>query len=104
MGWRILLLLAFLTVSAQTYSQSGAGYVPKSGFVPDAKTAIAVAEAVLKPIYGEEQIKSERPFSAHLKQGVWRVEGHLPDEDIGGVAVVQIRKSDAAILFVLHGK
>jgi hypothetical protein len=56
MGWRLLLLLAFLTVSAQAYAQSGAGYVPKDGFVPDAKTAIAIAEAVLKPIYGAEQI------------------------------------------------
>jgi hypothetical protein len=104
MGWRFLLLSAFLAVSAQAYGQSGAGYVPKGGFVPDAKTAIAIAEAVLKPIYGEEQIKSERPFSAHLSQGVWRVEGHLPDEDVGGVAEVRIRKSDAAVLFVLHGK
>ena len=30
-----------------------AGYVPKNGFVPDEKTAIKIAEAVLFPIYGE---------------------------------------------------
>jgi len=52
-------------------------YKPKDGFVPNEKTAIRIAEAVLTPIYGEKQIKSEEPFSAKLHDGVWTVEGSI---------------------------
>ena len=88
------------------------GYVPKDGFVPDSKTAMAVAEAVLKPVYGEAQIISERPFGAKLEADVWTVSGTLhcegeKDPNIsckGGVAVVRISKSDAKVLSMTHGK
>ena len=36
-------------------------YAPKDGFVPDAMTAVKIAEAVLTPVYGKEKIESERP-------------------------------------------
>ena len=97
----LLTLVSLVTAGGQ----DAPGFKPQAGFVPDSKTAIAVAEAVLKPIYGEDQILAERPFSAHLDHGVWIVTGHLPDGfEVGGVAEVRIRKSDAAILNVLHGK
>jgi NTF2 fold immunity protein of polymorphic toxin system component len=64
-----------LIFSAWALCQSATSYTPKAGFVPDSKTAVAVAEAVLTPIYGKEQIESERPFTATLKQGVWTIEG-----------------------------
>jgi len=44
---------------------------PKAGFVPDEKTAIAIAVAVWTPIYGEKNIQKEKPFKAVLKDGVW---------------------------------
>ena len=88
--------------SAQEHS-----YVPKAGFVPDEKTAERVAEAVLVPIYGEEQVKSERPFSAKLneKGDMWTVYGTLPAQfNKGGVATVEIAKADGRIVRVTHGK
>ena len=36
-------------------------------FIPTAETAIAVAEAVLNAVYGKDQIESEHPFKAVLK-------------------------------------
>src|SRR5262249_7899264 len=33
---------------------------PKEGYVPDAATAIKIAEAVWIPIYGEETLKNEK--------------------------------------------
>jgi hypothetical protein len=84
--------------------QARKGYSPKEGFVPDEKTAIAEAEAILAPIYGEKQVASERPYTARLNGGVWIVQGSLPDEDVGGVAEIQIRKADAAVMLVSHGK
>ena len=74
------------------------------GFVPDSKTAVAVAEAILTPIYGEKQVISERPFAARLDGDVWTVTGHLPEGWDGGVAEIELRRSNAAVLSVHHGK
>ncbi|MFI5101869.1 MAG: YbbC/YhhH family protein [Terriglobales bacterium] len=92
---------------------SGQGYKPPSGYVPDSKTAVKIAEAVLVPVYGEKHIESERPFTATLKDGAWIVTGTLRCPDgregtttscDGGVAEVQISKDDARILYMMHGK
>jgi len=47
------LLVVFLaTAPTVSISAEAPGVVPKNGFVPDEKTAIAIAEAILIPIYG----------------------------------------------------
>jgi hypothetical protein len=79
-------------------------YIPPAGYVPDAETAIRIAVAVWEPIYGKKQIESEKPYQATLKNGVWIVEGSLPDDALGGVAVAEISKSDGTILRVTHGR
>lgn len=81
--------------------------VPKNGFVPTATVAVAVAEAVLIPVYGKQQIASERPFKAELSGGVWDVNGTLhcvpPDSPCpGGTAQVKISKKTGEILFMTH--
>jgi hypothetical protein len=89
----------------------GQGDGPPNGYVPDEKTAVAVAEAVLSPVYGSKHIKHERPFKAALNNGVWRVSGtlncgKLPAGTIcvGGTAVVEIQKSDGRIISMVHHK
>jgi hypothetical protein len=77
---------------------------PKDGFVPNEQTAVAIAEAVLIPIYGEDNVRSERPFKAALANGVWTVGGTLPPSFVGGTAVVRLAKSDGRVLFVMHLK
>jgi hypothetical protein len=87
---------------------------PKDGYVPDSKTAVRIAEAVLVPVYGEEAIRKERPFVAKLSGNVWTVEGTMycegPDGKLapgicpGGVAVVKLSKNDGRILFLAHYK
>ena len=79
-------------------------FQPKDGYVPDAATAVRIAEGVLTPVYGEEKIKGERPFKATLRKDVWIVEGSLPEGWKGGVAVVEISKKDGRIYRVSHGK
>jgi hypothetical protein len=102
-----------LVLAAGVLCQSAPGYRPKTGFVPDSKTAVAIAEAVLIPVYGKEHIESERPFNATLKQDVWTIEGTLNCFDVkrakttdcdGGVAVVKISKDDGRILYMLHSQ
>ena len=105
-----VVLCSILFVSTFASSQH---YTPKSGFVPDSATAVRVAEAVLVPVYGEQKIMSERPFTAALKNDVWTVTGtlHCPDGKggtttycDGGTATVKISKIDARILSMVHGK
>lgn len=79
-------------------------YQPKDGFVPDEKTAIRIAEAVLISIYGETQVNSERPFKAVLNGQVWTIKGTLPSHLTGGTAVVKLSKHDGRILFLTHQK
>src|SRR3981081_3322378 len=82
---------------ASSYAYGGTSYIAPNGFVPDAATAIRVAEAILLPIYGEEKVLSERPFRASLGAGVWTIQGMLPAGRHGGVALVKIAKRDARV-------
>jgi hypothetical protein len=77
-------------------------FKPKNGYVPNEQTAIAIAVAVWTPIYGREQIESEKPFKATLKNGVWTVTGTLPEGYVGGTAVADIAQADGRVLRVIH--
>ena len=97
-----------------TSSVGSQGYIPSAGFVPDAKTAVKVGEAVLEPVYGTVKLESERPFTAELENGVWTVSGTLYCDDSdgkrttkgcrGGTAVVRIAKTDGRILTMTFGR
>ncbi len=79
-------------------------YRPKGGLVPDAKTAISIAVAVWTPIYGEQQIATEKPYNAILADDKWTVTGTLPKGWVGGTAIAVIAKSDAQVIRISHGK
>lgn len=73
------------------------------GFVPDKETAAKIAVAVWTPIYGEKEIKSEKPYNIWLMDdSIWVVYGSLQKNALGGTAYVEIRKSDGAILRMTH--
>jgi NTF2 fold immunity protein len=99
-------LISLLAAMAQNVD---AGYRPKAGFVPDEKTAIKIAEAVLVPVFGDAQVNFERPFKARLLENEWAVEGSLPRPDgtnniVGGVAEVRIDKESGCIKSLRHSK
>jgi hypothetical protein len=83
---------------------------PAAGYVPDAKTAIRIAEAVLIPIYGEKEVQFERPYHAELHGRTWRVYGSLPKLKPGwawgggGVAEAVIDRYTGKVLRVTHGE
>ena len=81
-----------------------ASYKPPKGFVPDEQAAISIAVAVWTPIYGKEQVESERPFKASLRDGVWHVTGTLPEGWRGGTAIAEISQESGCILSVTHQK
>ena len=84
----------------------GYGFDKSRGMVPDKETAIKIAESIWYPIYGS-QIYTEQPFIAELEgDTVWIIRGSLPEGEgwVGGTAVIRLRKSDAAVLYVDHEK
>ena len=101
-------MLVFAARSAVSHLLNQHTYKPAAGYVPDEKTAIAVAVAAWNPIYGEEQIRKEVPYRATLILGVWHVEGSLKSSVpgmimLGGVAEAEIAKDDGRILRISHG-
>lgn len=90
----------------------GQGFKQREGFVADKETATNIAEAVRIPVYGKDSIEDEKPFTATLKGNTWTVRSTLRCADgkgstttvncHGGVAVVEISKSDARILSMIH--
>jgi hypothetical protein len=104
----MVVLAIFVAAIAAGHSQTS--YKPKDGFVPNAETAVKIAEAVLIPVYGEKHIFSERPFKATWGGDVWTVDGTLhcgAARDIdcrGGTAEVKISKSTGQILQMTHGR
>ena len=95
----LMVVLPCLAEESQKHS-----FTPKDGFVPDKETAIRIAEAIWIPIYGEEKINSEKPFKAILRDGIWIVEGSLPEGFIGGMALAEIAQKDGRIIRVSHGQ
>ena len=93
-----------LACAACTSSPPPHDVKPAAGYVPDAATAIHIAVAVWEPIYGRDMIAGEAPYVATLKDGVWHVEGSLPEGWVGGTAVADISKADGTILRVSHGR
>ena len=71
--------------------------VPTAGCVPNAETAIRIAEAVWSPIFGDEIVKSQRPFHAELMNETWTVRGSRPLPTERSL-IAQIEKNDGRIL------
>ncbi len=78
-----LILVGIVLLASANIGADRNSYRPKKGYVPDEQTAIAIAVAVWTPIYGKEQIESEKPYKASLKNGVWTVTGSLPKGYLG---------------------
>jgi hypothetical protein len=90
-----------MNLSAQTPPHN---FTPKEGLVPTADVAIRIAVAVWEPIYGKQNIERQKPFRATLANGVWHVQGSLPQGWLGGVALAEISRKDGRVLRVSHGK
>ena len=105
---RATILLAGIVSIAPALAQTN---WPPHGFVPDAGTAIAIARAVLIPIYGAAQVRAEEPLVAQRSGENWDVSGtfHCPGSPkstdcVGGVASVLLASKDGRIIAVTHTK
>ena len=70
----------------------------------DRQTAIKLAEIVLVHIYGDRVLK-QRPWNVEEGEDTFKIIGNPPMKDYwGGVAELTIRKSDAKIIHIIHGR
>jgi hypothetical protein len=81
----------------------GQSYRPSNGYVPDQKTAIQVAKAILISVYGEVTVKNEETFTASLAGNIWTVKGAVRPYPSGN-AEVKLSKTDGAVLFLTHSQ
>lgn len=93
----ILLLLVAVTVGEETTKKH-------TDYVPDEKTALRIAEAVLSAKYGEERVKAQAPLKASSGLGgLWIVQGTDPGSPgKGGGIAVMINKHSGCIINVLE--
>jgi ATP-dependent Clp protease ATP-binding subunit ClpA len=77
---------------------------PQNGFVPDAETAMRIAEAVWIPIFGQKEVESQRPFQVDLEYHIWIVTGSPKEGSEGAALLAKISKADGAILRVGQAK
>jgi NTF2 fold immunity protein len=108
---RVVLLFCILLICNLAFnSMAVERFKPSNGFVPDEKTALVIARAVLSAIYGEENIAKQEPLSISLVNDLWVVNGRLEPRFpfyrpvLGGVARIEISKITGEIIHVSHGK
>lgn len=70
-------LVLLLVCVGITFAQMPWGISPP--LVRDKETAIKIAEAILFPLYGKDEIEKERPYNVTLRDGYWYLSGSMPE-------------------------
>jgi len=96
----IAAILLILVAHAATNKSS----LPARGIIPDEPTAVKVAEAVLPPIFGSEEVTKYSPYHATLKDDVWTVYGTLKPGSRGGTPQMRIQKKDGKVIEIWHSQ
>ena len=102
-GVVVLLTPTPFILTADSKMQDHSESAPVNGFVPDEKTAIEIARAVLRPLFGEERIKNAKQFYATLHdKKIWVVEDAPPSRRrwANPIVTAQIDRERGCILKV----
>ena len=94
-----------LSVALSGLVEAQENVVPSKGYVPNANTALAIARAVLVPIYGQKRVAAEEPLTASRDGDTWVIMGdpHCEPEtvcDWAGTIYVKLAAADGQIMFV----
>jgi hypothetical protein len=72
--------------------------------IDNPQVAKDIAKIILIKMYGVGEIERQEPFIVTDNRDAWRITGTLKPEFLGGVAIIEIRKRDGAVIFINHGK
>lgn len=96
-------MLFFIFVSC-SYGRTDKSPLPSQGVIPSEDIAVKIAEAVLPPIFGAEEVAKYSPYHARLKDGVWTVYGTLKSGSRGGTPQMTIQKKDGKVIEIWHSQ
>lgn len=102
----IIAAVAFLSIPSLADNKQAPKEASVSGAINinlDKDSAVQVAEVVLVKVYGEKVLK-EKPWKVTEERGIFAIEGTLEPGSKGGVASIQIRKTNAEVVAIIHGK
>lgn len=99
------------TLQRQYLNDSALYVMPDNwtGEVKTAEEAFCIAMPVLEEGFGKEDVNNQKPFVINLiNDDIWIIEGtlHQSDAEIiyGGTAYIEIKKSNGAILKIIHSE
>lgn len=70
----------------------------------NSKTAVEIAENILFPIYGKDNIIKQRPYDVNFIDGYYIINGTFPKPTIGGTFLIIINSKDGKVIKLTHGK
>ena len=94
----------FEFVQNDDFEFSSGEFLPPSGLVTSPADAAGIAEIIAKSVYGDQQIKKQKPLIVSIKGDVWYVRGNKKNVSLGGVLEIEISKTDGRIIRILHTK
>ena len=66
--------------------------------------ALKLARLILIEKYGKHNIGRQEPLIIKETDLTWTIRGSLKPGYVGGVALIEIRKNDGAVIRISHGK
>ena len=72
--------------------------------IPDTRSAVNIAEKILFKVYGNEEIKKQRPYNVVFQTNYWIINGTMSKTEIGGVFLIILNSKDGKILKLIHGE
>lgn len=101
----LLLFFAMSFFSCETNSEKAKNQVNNNVMCQDSSEVLKIAKDTLSTLYGRSQIQDQAPLNLNLvNDSIWVITGTQDTSILGGVAYIEIRKSDCKILKITHGK
>lgn len=76
----------------------------RGGRIADSLAAVLTAEKMLFDVYGEQNIKRQRPYEIHKIRNFWCISGTLPVHTTGGTFFIILDETDGRTVTLSHGK
>lgn len=77
---------------------------PSEVLIKDSITATTIAESILFGVYGQENIKSQRPYETYLIKSYWVISGTLPKGYKGGTFLLILDSRNSKVIKITHSK
>ncbi len=103
----LISIASFVSVASGTQSKEAGRLELSYDLKLDETSAVKIAEVIFVKVYGAK-VLSQKPWKAKLEKDdtIFHIEGtfNLPKDTYGGVAEIWIKRSNAEVVSIMHGK